>query len=303
MERQVRALTVMHKVLSAKMSELLVCFYTMGIIVALFGSLMYYIVRPTQLPAGWLTASFWTCGYPCCRTLLSLSCIGHHVFVKRAWPQEAGDLEKGTLTTVTTSMYWAIQAITTVGITPGPTTALGRIVSAVVSVLGVLVVAVPAGIVAAGFTEMIEEDRREREKTRAVAKSFQARTKASRKEREKTRSAAGSGMVQQQARPGAGGLGPESATLSDASIEVQSGPLSPIANAAVVHSANDATATWAIRLEERQLRLEASLERVEAMVSSLVARAAAQQQEGRRADSNSYQPDATVAPTYMAGAE
>ena len=201
-------------------------------------------------------------------------------------------------------MYWAIQAITTVGITPGPGTGLGRIVSAVVSVLGVLVVAVPAGIVAAGFTEMIEEDRREREKLRAVAKSFQVRTKASRKEREKKRVAAGSGTVQQQARPGAGGLGPErTATPSDASIEVQSGPLSPIADTAAVDSANDATATWAMRLEERQLRLEASLERVEAMVSSLVARATAQQQVGRHADGTSYQLDATVSPTYMAGAE
>ena len=53
MERQVRALTVMHKVLSAKMSELLVCLYVMVVIVALFGSLMYYIVRPNSCqPAG-----------------------------------------------------------------------------------------------------------------------------------------------------------------------------------------------------------------------------------------------------------
>jgi hypothetical protein len=51
MERQVRAFAVMQKVLFAKMSQLLVCLYAMIVIVALFGSLMYYIVRSDKVSA------------------------------------------------------------------------------------------------------------------------------------------------------------------------------------------------------------------------------------------------------------
>jgi predicted metal-dependent hydrolase len=44
-ERQVRAFAVMQKVLVSKMSQLLVCLYAMIVIVALFGSCMYFLVR------------------------------------------------------------------------------------------------------------------------------------------------------------------------------------------------------------------------------------------------------------------
>ena len=210
--------------------------------------------------------------------------------------QEAGDLKHGQLDTITDALYWAIQAITTVGIgTAGPGTAMGQIVSCVVSVLGVLFLAVPAGIVAAGFTEMIEEDRR----LRAVAKSFQLKTSASRKAREKTQRAAGGGVAQLHAASGTtGDLG---ATVSDASVEAQSAPASP--RTPPVPSGADpeqyATSAWAARLEERQTRLEESLERVEAMLSSLVT-IAQQRDQGH--------PNAVAVPDsansfHLAGAE
>ena len=59
MERQVRAFAVMQKVLFAKMSQLLVCLYAMIVIVALFGSLMYYIVRSDKVSASF-TRLYWT---------------------------------------------------------------------------------------------------------------------------------------------------------------------------------------------------------------------------------------------------
>jgi hypothetical protein len=56
-ERQVRAFAVMQKVLVSKMSQLLVCLYAMIVIVALFGSCMYFLVRnhaPKQ-QSTWMT--------------------------------------------------------------------------------------------------------------------------------------------------------------------------------------------------------------------------------------------------------
>jgi hypothetical protein len=44
MERQVRAVSVMQQVLLENKSQLLICFYAMLVVVALFGSLMYNIV-------------------------------------------------------------------------------------------------------------------------------------------------------------------------------------------------------------------------------------------------------------------
>ena len=218
--------------------------------------------------------------------------------------QEAGDQNHGQLATITDALYWAIQAITTVGIgTAGPGTGMGRIVSCVVSVLGVLFLAVPVGIVAAGFTEMIEEDRR----LRAVAKSFQLKASASRKAREKTHRLAGGGAAQPHAASGTtGGL---CATVGDASVEVQPAPesprLPPMSPGADPETY--ATAAWATRLEERQTRLEASMERVEAMLSSLVAIAQQQQHQGQQRNDGGYQNAAAVADSvasfHLAGAE
>lgn len=57
-------------------------------------------------------------------------------------------------------IWWAIATLTTVGYGDiYPVTALGRIMSAVIAILGIGLVAVPTGIISAGFSEQLEEKR------------------------------------------------------------------------------------------------------------------------------------------------
>lgn len=60
------------------------------------------------------------------------------------------------------SLYWATTALTTVGYGDiYPVTMMGKIVSMVSSVLGVAFVALPAGIITAGYLSALHEDREE----------------------------------------------------------------------------------------------------------------------------------------------
>lgn len=59
-------------------------------------------------------------------------------------------------------LWWAIATLTTVGYGDiYPITTLGKILSAIIALLGIGLVAVPTGIVSAGFMEQIDQDVRE----------------------------------------------------------------------------------------------------------------------------------------------
>lgn len=61
-------------------------------------------------------------------------------------------------------MWWAIATLTTVGYGDiYPVTVVGKIMSAIIAILGIGLVAVPTGIISAGFTEQIERNRAEKE--------------------------------------------------------------------------------------------------------------------------------------------
>lgn len=61
-------------------------------------------------------------------------------------------------------LWWAIATLTTVGYGDiYPITALGKILSAVIAVLGIGLVAVPTGIISAGFMEQIQEKEKSKE--------------------------------------------------------------------------------------------------------------------------------------------
>jgi len=190
--------------------------------------------------------------------------------------QEAEDAERGVLTNMPAAFYWAIQTITTVGMTKYPGTPMGQVVSVFVSVLGVLFLAVPAGIVASGFTEMIEEDRR----TRAIAKQFKLRTNASRNNRQQEReratasreselqqraaeeTGAAAALAAAAARGAAAAPAPSAhVAMADASVEVQQ---------QAVGSSSGGTAAWAARIEDRQERRGASRDGLDGMLSSLL---------------------------------
>ena len=57
------------------------------------------------------------------------------------------------------ALYWATVSLTTVGYGDRvPTTTLGRFVTMVSSLMGVAVVALPSGIVTAGYMKVLDEE-------------------------------------------------------------------------------------------------------------------------------------------------
>ena len=63
-------------------------------------------------------------------------------------------------TNVFQSMWWAIATLTTVGYGDiYPVTIIGKMLSATIALLGIGLVAVPTGIITAGFTELVEKEK------------------------------------------------------------------------------------------------------------------------------------------------
>ena len=57
------------------------------------------------------------------------------------------------------AMWWAVATLTTVGYGDiYPVTVLGKLLSAVIAILGIGLVAVPTGIITAGFSEIVEKE-------------------------------------------------------------------------------------------------------------------------------------------------
>ena len=57
-------------------------------------------------------------------------------------------------------LWWAIATFTTVGYGDiYPITALGKVLSAIIALLGIGLVAVPTGIISAGFMEQMEQEK------------------------------------------------------------------------------------------------------------------------------------------------
>ena len=70
------------------------------------------------------------------------------------------------------ALYWATTALTTVGYGDiYPATQIGRFISMVSSLLGIAVIAMPAGIVTAGFMEELNKDLAEKEKQKQEQES------------------------------------------------------------------------------------------------------------------------------------
>ena len=61
------------------------------------------------------------------------------------------------------SLWWAVATLTTVGYGDiYPITTLGKIISGVVSILGIGLIALPTGIISAGFIEKINQTKNEK---------------------------------------------------------------------------------------------------------------------------------------------
>ena len=69
------------------------------------------------------------------------------------------------------ALWWAFATLTTVGYGDMiPVTTMGKILSAVIALLGIGLVAVPAGILSSGFVESLEEKKEEKKETKKESK-------------------------------------------------------------------------------------------------------------------------------------
>lgn len=76
-----------------------------------------------------------------------------------------GDVQPEQFGSIPRAMWWAIMTLTTVGYGDVyPVTAAGRTLAAVTAILGVGMIAMPAGILAASFSEAIRSDKPDSEK-------------------------------------------------------------------------------------------------------------------------------------------
>jgi len=57
------------------------------------------------------------------------------------------------------ALWWSVATLTTIGYGDiFPITAFGRILAAVIAILGIGIVAIPTGIIASGFTELVQKN-------------------------------------------------------------------------------------------------------------------------------------------------
>lgn len=71
------------------------------------------------------------------------------------------DAQPDAFSSIPMAMWWAVATLTTVGYGDVyPVTAFGKILGAVIAILGVGMVALPAGIIASGFTEQIHIEKK-----------------------------------------------------------------------------------------------------------------------------------------------
>jgi len=73
------------------------------------------------------------------------------------------------------TLWWAVVTLTTVGYGDVyPVTVLGKLLSGVISILGIILIALPSGIISSGFIKEYDEEkkRKKKEKTRRTIKKI-----------------------------------------------------------------------------------------------------------------------------------
>jgi voltage-gated potassium channel len=72
------------------------------------------------------------------------------------------DAQPDRFSSIPPTLWWSVVTLTTVGYGDiYPVTTIGKVIAGIISVLGIGMVALPAGIISAGFVEEISESKKE----------------------------------------------------------------------------------------------------------------------------------------------
>ncbi len=94
--------------------------------------------------------------YTACGILICFSAILMYYLERSAQPEAFGNIGDG--------LWWSIVAFTTVGYGDlYPITPLGRILSSVISLVGIAMIALPTGIISSAFLNVMQKKRKEKE--------------------------------------------------------------------------------------------------------------------------------------------
>ena len=94
--------------------------------------------------------------YTACGILICFSAILMYYLERSAQPDAFGNIGDG--------LWWSIVAFTTVGYGDlYPITPLGRILSSVISLVGIAMIALPTGIMSSAFMSGMQKKRKEKE--------------------------------------------------------------------------------------------------------------------------------------------
>jgi voltage-gated potassium channel len=155
LERQLAAAQILVKVFRRTKNEMLVTFYAMAMLILVSATLAYYAENTDDSVA--------------------------EICAKKDPAARAGDPDCPSITSLIESLYWSTITVTTVGYGDKvPTSPLGKALAAVISALGVLMFALPAGILGSGFVEVmqqhhLQEEGKEHEETRSQLMRIESR--------------------------------------------------------------------------------------------------------------------------------
>jgi voltage-gated potassium channel len=74
-----------------------------------------------------------------------------------------GEIQPEMFSTVLSAFWWAVATLTTVGYGDiYPVTALGKLISGIIAILGIGIIALPTGIISAGFVDRLKKKEKEK---------------------------------------------------------------------------------------------------------------------------------------------
>jgi len=151
------------RVIQQSMPALLLMVFFIILGCCLFGTLMWFAEAGTWYPEG-------------NSILTPLGIVGRGAWLRHTGSKDADDLEESPFQSIIHSFWYVVVTITTVGYGDvGPTTVMGKLIATAAILKGIIVLAMPIGIVGANFGSEYYRVVEDRKKRRRLAEQLNTR--------------------------------------------------------------------------------------------------------------------------------